>query len=460
MLVAIGDFAPKGATVEIVNDLDLAIAEISQHQPLNANLTKRLQEDLLYDRIYSSAVTEGNRLSRRETIAVLSSGIVEAGSRKDVKEIENLGRAILAVDEMLRAHAPLSEGVVREMNKIVLQGLSDDAGKYRSNGVAIAGSKTQLPAAGDVPDLVRKIVTDLNEQAKDHHPLVVAAWTHWAITRVHPFRDGNGRVARLFQDYLLLSRHYLAAPLFAEDRERQYYEALETADSGDPQPFIQLLAKNVLRIADRYLSAIREDADKNKWLQGITRVAREKVRETEHRRFIRWDRRIGSLRSEFQELADELSQNVTGLTCRVRTFGGVDFEKYKMLRARGRAERTWMFAVDIWYDQASLRFVFWGAQHFKRSSDPMADLSDEPAVLVSMEEHHGPAEPEHRPYYRQLDELDEARITLREVVLHGEELLRRRYNPAARQDEWDFGVSAGRIAMDFLTEALQTLGLA
>jgi hypothetical protein len=67
-------FVPKGATAEIVEDVDAAVTEILRHQPLPEHVAQQLNEGLLYDRIYSSAVTEGNRLSRRETIAVLSTG--------------------------------------------------------------------------------------------------------------------------------------------------------------------------------------------------------------------------------------------------------------------------------------------------------------------------------------------------------------------------------------------------
>src|SRR5690242_3938789 len=95
-------FAPRGATAEILNDVDRAISEINRHRPLPAHLAHRLTDDLLYDRIYSSAVTEGNRLSRRETIALLTTGIIEAGSRKDVAEVQNLGAAALRLDEFVR----------------------------------------------------------------------------------------------------------------------------------------------------------------------------------------------------------------------------------------------------------------------------------------------------------------------------------------------------------------------
>jgi hypothetical protein len=104
----IDTFAPAGATREILGDVDRAIDEINQHRPLPDHIGRKLADDLLYDRIYSSAVTEGNRLSRRETIALLNAGIIEAGSRKDVAEVRNLGIAALRLDEKVRGCGPVS----------------------------------------------------------------------------------------------------------------------------------------------------------------------------------------------------------------------------------------------------------------------------------------------------------------------------------------------------------------
>jgi Fic family protein len=459
VLLDIDTFAPAGATREILGDVDRAIDEINQHRPLPDHIGRKLADDLLYDRIYSSAVTEGNRLSRRETIALLNAGIIEAGSRKDVAEVRNLGIAALRLDEFVRDEVDLSEGVARELHRLVVDGMDSlEPGCYRQDDVAIAGSATLPPTATDIPDLMRQTTEQVRGQLETAHAVVLSAWAHWAITRIHPFRDGNGRVARLVQDYVLLRRHYLPVPLFAEDREGQYYDALETADQGDSSALVELISKNILRVADRYISAIREDSEKQDWIQAITRAATERVRETEHRRFVRWERRISALRLEFQDLAEELTSRVPGLTIRIRDYQGIDLEKYKSLHSRRRAERTWVFGVDLRYEETRLRFVFWAAAHHARPDDPADSLTEDPVVLVSMEEQQESFPDEgHSVYYRALDELDEAMVTVREIVVTGEGIARRRWNPVTHHDEWDFEVSPGEIARDFFSEVLRKL---
>lgn len=59
-------------------------------------------------------------------------------------------------------------------------------------------------------------------------------------------------------------------PLSASDRESDYYEALQSADEGDPKLLIELMSKNLLRVADRWLRRIKEAEDTESWLADIT----------------------------------------------------------------------------------------------------------------------------------------------------------------------------------------------
>jgi hypothetical protein len=116
---------------------------------------------------------------------------------------------------------------------------------------------------------------------------------------------------------------------------------------------------------------------------------------------------------------------------------------------------TWLFGVDFKHEDTRLRFVFWAARHHQRPQDPQPDITDDPVIVLSMEEE--PDVHRDRPFYRSLDDLAEGMITLREVVIDDHAYLRRRLNPVSRVDEWDFDISAGQIARDFYTEALQKL---
>lgn len=452
-------FSPEGATAEIVEQVDRTINEINSNRPIDPKIATGLYQDLFHDRIHSSAVTEGNRLSRRETIVLLSTGIVEAGSRKDRAEVENLGRAVQRLDELVHDEIALSPALIRELHTILGEGLpAFDPGTFRTFDVAIAGSETRPPAGGDVLEFVESVSDSVTERLASGSPLPLAAWTHWAITRIHPFRDGNGRVARLLQDFVLLRREYLPVPLFAEDRETQYYEALEDADNGDPKPLLELTSKNLLRIADRYLRKIREATETEEWIAEVTDMAVEKTRDTLHRRYVAWDRQVTALKSEFQELGNEVASRVPDLKIGIRDYQGITLEQFSDLNAGKRVEKTWIFGVDFEQNEERVRFVFWATKRRPRRWDPEVDVTEEPVVLVSMEDREN-VPTGRRVFFRQLDDFAESMITLREVVARNDSLARRRFNPVESRDEWDFDLSATQIARDFLQETLRRLSI-
>lgn len=155
------------------------MAEVNSHRPLDPAIAEKLHEDLFYDRIHSSAVTEGNRLSRRETIVLLESGILE-GRRKDRAEVENLAKAVLRLDEFARAGEPVGLGMIRDLHSILGHGLSSfEGGKFRTFDLAISGSSTRPPSGGDVADLMRQLVEVAAKATGENASLPVASWLHW-----------------------------------------------------------------------------------------------------------------------------------------------------------------------------------------------------------------------------------------------------------------------------------------
>ncbi|PKO37284.1 MAG: Fic family protein [Betaproteobacteria bacterium HGW-Betaproteobacteria-6] len=443
-------FEPRGATLDYIEEVEESINEIDAQRPLAAHILDKLQKEILYDRVHASAVIEGNRLSRRETIVVLSSGIVEAGSRKDQQEVINLADCCAYLQDSLDAKADLSIHLIKELHQKLLANIDqNNAGRFRSVDVAITGAKITPPSHLDVPHLVEVIVDQANKNGQ--HPLQKAAWLHWAFARVHPFSDGNGRIARLLQDYLLLRDRYVPATVQPEDRERNYYDALEQADLGDGLAFLEIVAKNTLRTAERYLAIIREEKARNDWIKSIAKAASEKVKQSEHRRFLALQRAYDSIKLEFSNLCGELSHQLGDVFIGFRDYGSLDYDKYQDLKSKGRASRTWLFGMHIKYGELDQRFIFWYAVHYAGSGDTRPFENGTITLLVSIQDSAGG--------YRKLDEIDEDRITLREIVATDRTFMRRRYNPVTKKFEWDQDISASDIAKNLLQEILAKVGL-
>ena len=445
-------FEPLGASSDIIAQVLEVTAEIDSRRPLSPSVLERLQTDILYDRVHSSAVTEGNRLSRRETIIVLSTGVVEAGTRRDRLEVRNLAKAILETEEALHNGVRLDPRFLRHLHGILLADIDDRAaGQFRSENVAISGAKVQPPAFPDVPDLLKAVLDADSVNGEHLNPLQRAAWLHWAVSRIHPFRDGNGRLARLLQDYVLLQANLVPAPLKSEDREGAYYAALEAADLGDGRPLLELVAKNTLWMADRYLAIIRQQEADHDWIDQITEAATENVSQSEHRRFLAVQRASNLLKNEFFNLADALTQRIPGLRVSLRDYGSLDFDKFQEIEGHGRAQRTWFFGLEFRIGDTVLRYIFWFGCHHASANDVSDALPSKVVMLVSAEEEQN--------YYRLLDELEEDRVTLREIVPDGNRFWRRRFDPVQERHEWDTDVEPGKVARDFIEEVLRKLGL-
>ncbi len=444
-------FKPKGITLDYLDEVYESIKEIDEQRPLTPDITEKLQQEILFDRVHSSAVIEGNKLSRRETIVVLSTGVLEAGSRKDQQEVINLADACVYLQECLDDDIELSVSLIKELHQKLLSKLDDkNAGEFRSSDVAISGAKITPPSYLDVDTLVRKIVE--TQTSSDLHPIQRAAWIHWAMARVHPFIDGNGRIARLVQDYVLLKHHYVPASVQPEDREKVYYESLEHADLGNGEELLEVIAKNILRMSQRYLAIIRDEKSRSSWIKQIAKAASEKVRQTEHRCFLVTQKTFDSLKLEFSNVCNELNAELTDMYVGFKDYGSIDFDKYQQLKTKGRASQTWFFGLRFAYGEVEQRFIFWFGTHHN-SPDDYKDFGYNPlCLLISMEDGAGNK--------RILDDYEsEDRITLRELVIDNRIFVRRRYNPVNNRQEWDNDVSPSVIVREFIQEVLAKMGL-
>lgn len=187
-----------------------------------------------------SARIEGNRTSLVD--ALQASKEAGGGARDDgAQEILNILSAIDFID----AHAPnepLSHTVVRELHRVVTDGLVREGdqtpGAYRRGFVTISRSQHRPPAPHDVLDHMSQVIDFANESVSPHKQLLQVALAHHAFLWVHPFGNGNGRVARLLS-YWMLVRLGFSRPgtprtvnptaVFGADRDG-YYDALEAAD--------------------------------------------------------------------------------------------------------------------------------------------------------------------------------------------------------------------------------------
>jgi len=206
---------------------------VAQPQPL---LRKRNQ----VRSVQASAAIEGNSLSVDQVTAVLEGKRV-LGRQRDVREILNVNEAY----ERLPDWRPSSRKSLLEAHRLLMDGLLPDAGRFRTSGVGVFRGKA-LAHLAPPAHLVSHHVEELFRWLRRARaPLLVAGCVvHYELLFIHPFLDGNGRIARLWQQVV----HHGYSPLLrfvpvesiVRDRQRQYYDALRRSDrAGDCTRFLE-----------------------------------------------------------------------------------------------------------------------------------------------------------------------------------------------------------------------------
>lgn len=192
--------------------------------------------------IQGSLAIEGNSLSVEQITAVLEGKPVIAPPR-EVQEVKNA----LAVYERFGELNPLQEKDLLQAHRLLMFGLADETGRYRSGGVGVMSGKQVVhmaPPANQVPRLMQSLFAWLEQT--EHHALIASAVFHYEFEFIHPFADGNGRMGRLWQSVILAHWSPVFASLPVESLVYQhqdaYYQAIEQSTATtDCAPFVEFM---------------------------------------------------------------------------------------------------------------------------------------------------------------------------------------------------------------------------
>ncbi len=336
---------------------------------LSPEVLYRIRKHFRIKSIYHSNAIEGNLLAVGETRQVVELGLTITGKPlKDQAEARNLSEAINFLEELAgNAATPITENDIRQLHTLVLSGLSDEAGSYRSVQVAISGSEYSPPG----PESVRaemaefgrwlsSVSTPGDDAFARVSGLVAAAAAHTWLVTIHPFIDGNGRVARLLMNLLLMRHGYPIAIISKEDRLR-YYDALEWSQASDLTPFIRLLAECIEESLEEYEAAAKEQRDQKDWAQSLAEKFTKPERVRAENEYEVWRNAMELLKSYIQQTVGVFDQAATIGKVYSRDFGNLEFEKYSALRQGASAKRTWFLRVDFRLAETSARYLFFFA---------------------------------------------------------------------------------------------------
>lgn len=213
---------------------------------VNANFLNRpspqLRKQNRIKTIHSSLKIEGNTLTEEQITALLEHKRI-IGPKKDITEVLNA----IAIYEKLEKYKPNSEMSFLKAHLKLMDGLIENAGEYRQQGVGIVkGAKVEhmAPPFKNVPYLMKDLFEYLSKE--DEIILIKSCVFHYEMEFIHPFIDGNGRMGRLWQTLILMEKYpvfeFLPFETLISNDQEKYYKALSESDkSGQSTKFIEYM---------------------------------------------------------------------------------------------------------------------------------------------------------------------------------------------------------------------------
>lgn len=243
----------------MLKGVDVQKEQLSALRPLPEEALKKIQDALDIEYTYESNRIEGNTLTLQETALVVNEGVTISGkSMREHLEAINHAEAISYIKDIAKQDIEISERTIKEIHALILHGIDrENAGRYRTVPVMISGS-THMPPQ---PYLIEKQVEDFILRLKQMemekvHPVLIAAYLHDELVRIHPFIDGNGRTSRLLMNLYLLRHGYVIITLKgSNDAKVNYYKALEKSHTEQlPEDFKKLVVEAEIAALRKYLS--------------------------------------------------------------------------------------------------------------------------------------------------------------------------------------------------------------
>lgn len=234
-------------------------ARLDELRPLSQAALAGLDHYYDLELTYTSNAIEGNTLSAVETALVIEKGVTIGGKPlKDHLEALDHYDAIRWVRELARDETPVTESVVRNLHRLVMQRSAPEmAGQYATLAryVRTETGRHDFPSPVEIAPLMGDFGRWLAEADCSAEAAFAA---HLRLVRIHPFQDGNGRTGRLLMNLLLLRGGYPPVAVRPEDR-LEYIRALQAEQSGEgAESFHALLYRRLDEILAEYLRTVSE----------------------------------------------------------------------------------------------------------------------------------------------------------------------------------------------------------
>lgn len=215
--------------------------------------------------IHSSLKIEANSLSLGQVHEVIDGHLV-LGEQKEIQEVKNAYEAY----EQISKINPYSIKDLNALHAVMTKYLVSESGVFRSGEEGVFNGNQCIfmaPPAKNVPELIEQLFDWMNREKNNVHPLILSAVFHYEFVFIHPYSDGNGRMARLWHTALLSKWKpiFEFIPIESQIEEFQdgYYDAISDCHKdGNSNLFIEFMLEQIDSVLDEISNQLKKNTEK------------------------------------------------------------------------------------------------------------------------------------------------------------------------------------------------------
>ena len=234
-----------------VSSISEKIGRISAINGLEAK--PHLRKNNKIKSVHASLKIEANSLTLGQVRDVINGKLV-LGEQKEIQEVKNAYSAYERLSEI----DPYNLQQLKQFHGVMTQYLVENPGQFRTGEEGVFDGDRCIfmaPPARLVPQLMEELFGWMNEAKDSVHPLILSSVFHYEFVFIHPFSDGNGRMARLWHTAILAQWkpvfEYIPIESQIEKFQEEYYEAISKCHvAGESTVFIEFMLRQIDKILD------------------------------------------------------------------------------------------------------------------------------------------------------------------------------------------------------------------
>ena len=257
-------FSITNKMLDLVATIMEKIGKLDNYNSLNKMPTLRRNNRI--NSIHSSLAIEANSLSLNQVKDIINGKMV-LGPQKEIQEVKNAYKAY----EMIKEVSPYSIKDLLKVHGVMTYLTLDESGIFRSSAEGVFDGEKCIfmaPPQDRVPELMEELFDFMKREKNNINPLILSSIFHYEFVFIHPFTDGNGRMARLWQTVILSNYkevfEYLPIENQIKKYQEEYYNSIAHCHiNGNSNEFIEFMLKMLDEVLNEIISSTSQALTQN-----------------------------------------------------------------------------------------------------------------------------------------------------------------------------------------------------